>query len=142
VSQTAAPSHVRVRYAETDQMGVVYYANYFVWFEVARADWLRHAGWTYRDLEAGGVGLPVLETACEYHQPARYDDELEVHASGRMISRIRVRFDYRVVRPADAVLIATGHTVRAPLDRRGRPCRLPAGVQASLAGSAAARPAR
>src|SRR5687767_15520762 len=70
-------SQVRVRYAETDQMGVVYYANYFVWFEVARADLLRSLGWTYREMEAAGVALPVIEAHCQYHRAAKYDDELE-----------------------------------------------------------------
>jgi len=75
-------SRVRVRYAETDQMAVVYYANYFVWFEVGRTDLLRQSGWSYRELEAEGIGLPVIEAHCEYRQPARYDDELEVHSQG------------------------------------------------------------
>ena len=74
---------MRVRYAETDKMGVVYHANYFVWFEVARTDWLRETGWTYREMELEGVGLPVLEAHCVYRQPARYDDELDVRATLR-----------------------------------------------------------
>ena len=64
-------SEVRVRYAETDKMGVVYYANYFVWFEVARADLLRSLGWTYREMEAAGVSLPVIEAHCQYHRGAQ-----------------------------------------------------------------------
>ena len=66
-------SRVRVRYAETDKMGVVYYANYFVWFEVGRTDLLRGAGWTYREMEVDGISLPVIEAHCDYRQPARYD---------------------------------------------------------------------
>src|SRR5215475_5586398 len=92
-------SRIRVRYAETDQMGVVYYANYFVWFEVGRTDLLRESGWTYRDMEVG--------------------------TSGTLVSPIRVQFTYEVVRTADAVTLATGTTVHATLDRSGRPCRLP-----------------
>ena len=69
---------VRVRYAETDKMGVVYYANYLVWFEVGRTDWLRETGWTYRAMEAGGFQLPVIAAHCEYQRSARYDDELEI----------------------------------------------------------------
>jgi acyl-CoA thioester hydrolase len=121
-----------VRYAETDQMGVVYHSNYFVWFEVARTDLLRQAGWTYREMEAEGFALPVIEARCEYRQPARYDDELEVHVVAQIVSPVRVRFEYRIVRPADAATIAAGHTVHASLDRSGRPCRLPDRVQASL----------
>ena len=85
-------SLVRVRYAETDKMGVVYYANYFVWFEVARADLLRSLGWTYREMEAAGVALPVIEAHCQYQRGARYDDELDVMAEGRMLSGVRMEF--------------------------------------------------
>jgi acyl-CoA thioester hydrolase len=119
-------SNLRVRYAETDTMGVVYYANYLVWFEVGRTDLLRGTGWSYREMEAEGVSLPVIEAHCEYRQPARYDDELEVRTRGAILSTVRLRFDYEVVRLADGVVLATGHTVHASLDRTGRPCRLPA----------------
>ncbi|PYQ79418.1 MAG: acyl-CoA thioesterase [Acidobacteria bacterium] len=118
-------SRVRVRYAETDTMGVVYYANYLVWFEVARTDLLRHSGWSYREMEVEGFSLPVIEAHCEYKQPARYDDEVEVRSGGDLISPIRVRFTYEIVRPADKALLAIGHTVHASLDRAGRPRRLP-----------------
>src|SRR5213078_2473527 len=88
---------LRVRYAETDQMGVVYYANYLVWFEVARADLLRQSGWTYREMEAGGVRLPVIEAHCEYRRPARYDEEIEIRTTGRMCSPVRMEFVYDVI---------------------------------------------
>jgi acyl-CoA thioester hydrolase len=116
---------VRVRYAETDTMGVVYYANYLVWFEVGRTDLLRDAGWTYLEMEADGYMLPVLEVSCVYRQPARYDDELDVRTTGAVVSPVRVKFTYDVVRVTDDVLLATGHTVHASVDRDGRPCRLP-----------------
>ena len=106
-------------------MGIVYYANYFVWFEVARTDLLREAGWTYREMEADGYALPVLEAHCEYKQPARYDDDLEVRTMGTLLSPVRVEFTYEVVRPADNAAVATGRTVHAALDRAGKPCRLP-----------------
>jgi acyl-CoA thioester hydrolase len=123
---------VRVRYAETDQMGVAYYANYLVWFEVGRTEWLRDTGWTYRTMEDEGLSLPVIEARCEYRQPARYDDELEVRTVGRLVSAVRLAFDYEVVRRADAVTMALGHTVHATLDTRGRPVRIPARVKALL----------
>jgi acyl-CoA thioester hydrolase len=107
-------------------MGVVYYANYLVWFEVARTDLLRNAGWTYREMEEAGFALPVIEAHCAYQRPARYDDELDIEATGSPLSGVRVRFDYRVVRATGAVLLATGHTVHASLDPAGRPRRLPA----------------
>jgi acyl-CoA thioester hydrolase len=128
----ASISRVRVRYAETDQMGIVYHANYFIWFEVGRTDLLRSAGWTYREMEAEGFALPVIEARCEYQRPARYDDELEVRTSGEQISPIRVAFDYAVVRPADETVVATGRTVHATLDRDGKPCRLPERIRTLL----------
>ena len=126
-------STVRVRYAETDRMGVVYYANYFVWFEVGRTEWLRETGWSYRDMEAdGGVALPVIEAHCDYRQPARYDDVLEVRTRATLLTLVRVRFDYEIVRTSDDVIAATGHTVHAALDAGGRPRRLPERVRMML----------
>ncbi len=122
-------SRVRVRYADTDQMGVVYYANYLVWFEVGRTDLLRRSGWSYREMEGDGFSLPVIEAHCEYRQSARYDDELEVRTAGALVSPVRVRFTYEVVRVADQVTLATGHTVHASLDRGGRLRRLPERVR-------------
>ena len=108
----------------------IYYANYYVWFEVGRTDLLRGQGWSYREMEIEGVALPVIEAHCEYRQSALYDDELEVRTSGVLLSAVRVEFSYEVVRPADTALIATGRTVHAAVDRDGRPCRLPERVKA------------
>ncbi len=118
-------SLVRVRYAETDQMGVVYYANYLVWFEVGRTDLLRASGWNYREMETEGYSLPVIEAHCAYRESAKYDDEIEVRTTGEMLSPVRVQFSYEVVRVADAATLATGTTVHATLDSAGRPCRMP-----------------
>ena len=128
-----ATSYVRVRYAETAKMGVVYYANYFVWFEVGRCDLLRAFGSTYRDLESEGITLPVIEAHCEYRRSAQYDDELEVRTTGSLCSPIRIAFDYRIVRPSDAALIAEGRTVHAAIHANGRPGRLPRAVRECLA---------
>lgn len=133
---TSAPTRrtlVRVRYAETDRMGVVYYANYLVWFEVGRTEWLRETGWSYREMEVEGVALPVIEAHCEYRQPARYDDEIEIVTRATLLSPVRIRFDYDAVRRVDGVLVAAGYTVHASLDPAGRPCRLPERVRATLA---------
>ncbi|MEZ5317060.1 MAG: thioesterase family protein [Vicinamibacterales bacterium] len=124
---------VRVRYAETDRMGVVYYANYLVWFEVARADLLRSLGWTYREMEEDGVILPVIEAHCDYRRPARYDDEVRVRTEGRLTSPVRMEFAYEVRVNGDEALAATGRTVHAALGRDGRPCRLPARIRESFA---------
>ena len=125
MSAPSSTSTLRVRYAETDKMGVAYYANYFVWFEVGRADLLRSLGWTYREMEHNGVSLPVIEAQCDYHRSARYDDELSVKTEGRMLSPVRMEFRYQVVRRADQALAASGRTEHAALDTGGRPCRLP-----------------
>jgi acyl-CoA thioester hydrolase len=134
-ARSRSASRVRVRYAETDQMGVVYYANYFVWFEVGRTDLLRTLGGTYRELEADGIFLPVIEAACEYAQPSRYDDELEIRTEGRVLSPVRVEFRYQVVRLGDGAVVATGRTAHAAINRVGRPCRLPAPVREALSGA-------
>lgn len=130
VRNTVAP--IRVRYAETDQMGVVYYANYFVWFEVARAELLRSLGWSYREMEADGVGLPVIEAHCEYRQPARYDDELDIVTQGALVSAACVAFDYEVVRRSDGIVTAVGRTVHAAIKSTGKPCRLPERIRTLL----------
>ena len=126
-------STVRVRYAETDKMGVVYYANYFVWFEVGRTDLLRTLGWTYRDMEAAGVSLPVIDAHCDYVRPARYDDELEIRTAGRLLSPVRMEFTYEVWLAAQAAVAATGRTTHASLDPSGKPCRLPERVREAFA---------
>ena len=111
-------------------MGVVYYANYFIWFEVGRTDLLRHAGWSYRDMETEGFALPVVEASCAYRQSARYDDDIEIRTTGALLSPVRVRFDYDVVRASDEAVLAGGHTVHACLDATGKPRRLPERVSA------------
>jgi acyl-CoA thioester hydrolase len=121
-----------VRYAETDKMGVVYYANYLVWFEVGRTDLLRESGWNYREMEKEGYALPVIEAHCTYRESAKYDDDLEVRTTGSLLSPVRVQFTYEVVRTADAAMLATGTTVHATIDRTGRPCRLPERVRTLL----------
>ena len=130
-SRVARPA-IRVRYAETDRMGIAYYANYLVWFEVGRTEWLRETGWTYRAMEEDGLALPVIEACCEYKAGARYDDELEIRTTGRLVSPVRLAFDYEVVRRGDGVVVATGHTIHATLNRAGRPVRLPARVKELL----------
>ena len=133
MSSSPSLSRLRVRYAETDQMGVVYYANYLVWFEVGRTDLLRQSGWNYREMETEGFGLPVIEAHCTYRESAKYDDEIEVRTTGEMLSPVRVKFAYEIVRAADAATLATGTTVHATVDRNGRPCRMPERVRTVLA---------
>ena len=114
-------------------MQVAYYANYFVWFEVGRCELLRTLGSSYRELEAAGLMLPVIDAHCEYRRPARYDDDLTILTRGSLMSPARVRFDYEVQRPADQAVTAVGRTVHAAVDREGRPTRLPAEIRKVLA---------
>jgi acyl-CoA thioester hydrolase len=126
-AKRVASTIVRVRYAETDKMGIVYYANYLVWFEIGRTNWLRETGWSYREMETDGLGLPVIEAHCEYRQGAKYDDELDVRTTGSLVSPVRIRFDYDIVRGGDT--ICTGHTVHVTIGRDGKPGRLPERVK-------------
>src|SRR5512143_3559128 len=129
LSTRVATARVRVRYAETDKMGVVYYANYLVWFEVARCEWFRGTGSSYQALESAGTILPVVEAHCEYGRPARYDDEIEIRTRAQLLSPVRLRFDYELVRRGEETALAAGYTVHAGVDRDGRPRRLPAEVR-------------
>jgi acyl-CoA thioester hydrolase len=113
-------------------MGVVYYAHYLVWFEIGRTDWLRETGWTYRAMEAEGLALPVIASHCEYKVGARYDDEIEIRTVARLVSPVRLAFDYQLARRADGVAIASGYTVHATINTAGRPTRLPAQVRELL----------
>jgi len=125
MSGVSSVARLRVRYAETDQMGVVYHGNYFVWFEVGRVELLRELGWSYKALEADGYSLPVIEATCQYRHPARYDDELEIRTCGRMTSPLRVEFQYELVRLADGRVLATARTEHVAVTADGKPRRLP-----------------
>jgi|TARA_B100000929_G_scaffold281117_1_gene259755 acyl-CoA thioester hydrolase len=106
-------------------MGIVYYANYFVWFEIGRTDLLRSLGWSYREMEDSGIALPVIEAECQYRQSAHYDDELEIDTKGTLLSAVRIAFDYEIVRRSDRAINVSGRTVHAAVNNQGRPCRLP-----------------
>ena len=117
---------LRVRYAETDQMGVVYYANYFVWFEIGRTDFCRQHGFAYRDMERqDGLYIIVAEARCRYKAPARYDDEILVRTCVRSVRKRVVVFEYEVYRQINDELLAEGETVHVITDRDGRPRSLP-----------------
>ena len=103
-------SRIRVRYVETDQMGVVYHANYLVWFEIGRTDFIRILGVTYSELEQRGLLLPVVEANCKYKQPAKYDDELIIQTTIREMKGVRITFDYQVIRAQDGQTLVSGFT--------------------------------
>ena len=113
-----AETRVRVRYAETDQMGVVYYANYLVWFEVGRVEFIRQMGLDYRSMEKDeNAMIAVVEATARYKAPARYDDELIVRTTLAGLRGSIVRFRYAVVRAADELLLCEGETVHLVVDR-------------------------
>ena len=102
---------LRVRYAETDQMGVVYHSNYFVWFEVGRVELLRQLGFTYKEMEKqDDCVIAVVDARCRYKSPARYDDELTVRTHLKNIRESMIHFGYEVLRPADNTVLAEGET--------------------------------
>jgi acyl-CoA thioester hydrolase len=113
-----------VRYAETDMMGVVYHGSYLPWFEIGRTSLLKEHGISYRELEAAGFLLPVLEVAVKYLRPAHYDDTLTVVTTLADMPLMRIELTYEVRR--DGELLATARTAHAFIDREGRPVRPPA----------------
>ena len=118
-------SRVKVRYAETDQMGVAYYANYFVWFEVGRSQYCNDCGFSYRDMEReSGLFLIVAEAHCRYKNPAKYEDELIIRTTITELTRRTLRFNYEIER-ADGAAVATGETLHVLINTEGRPSSLP-----------------
>lgn len=113
-------------------MGVGYHGAYLPWLEVARTRWLKENAVPYRELEAGGIHLPVVEVRCRYLKPTRYDDELIVEATAHRYRRSGIGFDYRVLRPADGALVATAETRHAAVGPDGRARRLPVPVRDAL----------
>jgi len=116
----------RVRYAETDQMGVVYYANYLVWMEIGRAEYCRASGVRYADLESvDGIRLAVVEAECRYLHPARYDEEIAVETSIARSNHRMVVFGYSIRNAGTGGTLATGATKHIFLDAAMRPVKLP-----------------
>lgn len=128
------PSHeikVRVRYVETDQMGIAHHSHYFAWLELARTSLLESVGYRYADLEREGILMPVMEASCRYRAPVKYDDELRVRCWISEVRRFKVEFQYEIFRE-DEVLATEGKTTLAFLNREGKPSRLPEKLQTAL----------
>lgn len=116
---------IRVRYGETDQMGVVYHANYANYFEVGRTEWLRQYGITYKSMEENGIMLPVISLRIDYKNSAKYDDVLTLKTSIKNLPAARIEFDYELVNEKQE-LLAIGSTVLVFIDmKRNRPTRCP-----------------
>ena len=121
----AVEARLRVIYGDTDQMGVVYYANYFRYFEFARSEYFRAHGGSYVDVEKAGHRLPVYEASCSYKAPARYDDLLIVKVKITELRRASLVFDYEVRKEGDDAILVTGQTSHACINFEGRPTALP-----------------
>ena len=115
--------HIRVRYAETDQMGLLHHANYLVYFEMGRVELLRSRGLSYKELEAQGYLLVIAQAHCRYHRPARYDDLLVLRTMVTRATAARIEHRYELLR--DGMLLAEGETTLACVDREGKLQRIP-----------------
>ncbi len=124
---------IRVRYQETDNMGLVYYANYLVWFEVARTEYLRAAGISYRELENKGLYLVVAKAVCEYKSPARYDDQIAVETWVPSMRNSSLSFEYNVT--LGGRLLAAGITDHVFVNKNGRPARIPGWLKGQITSS-------
>jgi acyl-CoA thioester hydrolase len=133
VAPTALPPpqeiEFRVRYAETDQMGVVYHTNYLVWCEMGRTSFIRGCGMSYADIERRGIGLAVSDLGARFHAPARYDDLIRVRTSLTDIRSRGLTFDYLILNAESGAKLFTATTSLVSIDRTGRPVSLPAEVK-------------
>jgi acyl-CoA thioester hydrolase len=125
-------TEVRVRYAETDRMGIVYYANYLVWCEVGRVEFMRALGGSYAALEAEGYGLAVAEARVRYLGPARFDDPIRIETTLTGVRSRAVTFDYVISHAETGARLATAHTALVSVDATGRPTALPSAFRALL----------
>jgi acyl-CoA thioester hydrolase len=125
-------TELRVRYAETDQMGVVYHSNYLIWCEIGRTDYIRALGTPYAELERNGVALAVSEASLRCHAPARYDDVVRVETSLTEVRSRTVTFDYVIAHAGTGVRLATARTILVSLDSAGKVAALPGDVRAFL----------
>jgi len=123
---------VRVRYADTDAMGVVYHSNYLIWFEMGRTELIRKTGIPYKDMEKLGVSLPVIEARVFYKSPARYDDVLVVETNLAELKRSKFKLYYRIYCKHTDKISAEGYTVHCFLSRSGKPIRAPENVFSTL----------
>ncbi len=121
---------LRVRYAESDQMGVVYYANFFIYFEAARSEFMRTHGFPYSEMEKNGFFVPVVEAYCKYLSPAHYDDELEIHLWVLELKNTSFKYGYKVVR--EGKVLAEGFTRHVVVNKDMKPVRIPEKVKRML----------
>ena len=125
-------TEVKVRYAETDKMGIVYYANYLVWFEVGRTEYLLAEGLDYRDVEKDGLFMAVVESHCVYKAPARYGDDVIIQSWPSDVKHSSLKFNYKVLRKKDNFLLAEGYTTHVLIDKDVKPRKIPEKIRALL----------
>lgn len=118
----------RVRYGDTDKLGVSYYANYFVWFEAARTEYFRALGYPYTECEKRGYFLPVIETKARYYAPSTYDDLVVIRTSVNQIGHSSIRFEYLVFNQETKKRLATGYSVHVFVDRQMQATRIPSEI--------------
>ncbi|MEZ5306867.1 MAG: thioesterase family protein [Pyrinomonadaceae bacterium] len=129
----ATTTMIRVRYAETDKMGIVHHSNYYVWFELGRSDFCREKGFSYLDMEdLDGVRLVVGESSCRYKSPAFYEDQIEVRTELLNIRSRSIEFGYSIIRPSDEAILATGRTLHIVTDLNNSIRTLPEKYRAML----------
>jgi acyl-CoA thioester hydrolase len=136
----AHSSELRVRYAETDRMGVVYYANYLVWCEVGRVELLRALGRSYATLESEGIGLAVSEARVRYLSPARFDDIIRIETTLTGVRSRAITFDYLITNAESGARLATAHTALVSIDAAGRLVAIPTHFRSALQGALDAQP--
>ncbi|SHH49437.1 acyl-CoA thioesterase [Clostridium grantii] len=107
---------IKVRYAETDQMGIVHHSNYYIWFEVGRTEFTKKCGMSYSDIEKENIMMPVLETGCKHMEGAKYEDELIIETWINQLSGAKIIFNYNIIRELDNKLLATGFTKQTFID--------------------------
>jgi len=112
---------VRVRYGETDQMGIVYHANYFVWFDIGRTEFFRSLNMSYKELEDRNVLLPVIDVGCTYKISAKYDDEIIIKTRVESLKGVKLKFTYEIIRSNDNVILAEGYTEHAFVNKELKP---------------------
>jgi acyl-CoA thioester hydrolase len=132
VSPTICETQLRVRYAETDQMGVVYHSNFIIWFEVGRVEALRQIGLAYKEMEREGCHLPVVQVHCRYRAPAHYDDLITIRTEIRRLRDGVVHFYYEVLRSEGGQLLAEGDTLHFAMNDNGNRCAFPEKHMAAL----------
>lgn len=132
MKEKAYTTEIKVRYAETDKMGIVYYANYLVWFEVARTEYFSARGYDYLEVEKQGLFMAVVESYCRYKAPARYGDTILVETWPEDVKNSSLKFQYNVYRKKDHLLLCDGYTTHVLIDENIKPKKIPEKIREIL----------